>query len=86
MFAILSAFIKWLVGLAVALLPQSPFVNFAAPQVEQGLGWLNWIVPVGDILGLLEIWLVACAAWMLYRYLFRQLGGIKSVLFGSGGE
>lgn len=83
MLIIFARLVRMFVNLCLSMLPASPFQGFVLPElVETGLGWLNWLVPIGDMLGLLELWLLAAAAWMLYRYLYRQLGGIRKALLG----
>lgn len=87
MFSILSQLMRWLVGLAVQLLPASPFRDFVAPEGwALGMGWLNWLVPVSDMLGLFDAWLIGCAAWMGYRWLYRRMGGLASVFTGGSAQ
>ena len=56
------------VSLLVSVLPVSPFQQLAfgdAPPAA--LGWLNWLVPIGDMLTLLSAWAVALLLWRLVR-------------------
>lgn len=85
MFSIISTFLRWFVGSALSILPASPFANFSIDAgFPLALGWLNWIVPVGDILGLLDVWLLAAASWMLFKFLYRRMGGLANALTGGG--
>lgn len=47
-----STFFEFLTG----VLPQSPFQDLTLNSaVTQWLGWLNWVVPIGDMLNFLTI-------------------------------
>lgn len=62
-------------GLGNALktvLPLSPFRDFLADIADiPYLGYLNWFVPVGDILVVLAAWLGAVALFQLYSIVMR---------------
>lgn len=67
LFGILFSFIGWL----VSALPSSPFASLVLDVdvfPNSGItgsdlfGWLNWLVPFGDMLLLLNAWLVAALA------------------------
>lgn len=58
----------------VQLLPASPF----APALEYFndlpyLGWLNWVIPVKDMLRVAEVWLAAITVFYLYSIIMRWL-------------
>ena len=56
--AILGLF-QGIAGWLTQILPESPFTNMAIPEgMQQGLGWLNWFLPLGDMLALMG---AACA-------------------------
>lgn len=43
-------------GWLTQILPESPFTNMAIPEgMQQGLGWLNWFLPLGDMLALMGV-------------------------------
>ncbi len=69
-------FLRSVLGGLVDLLPASPFEQFysAFNVIGQGLGWLNWFVPVGTILGIMVAWLVAIAAYYVYKALLHWIG------------
>lgn len=54
------------------VLPTSPFQQFiqALPQ-SKGFNWLNWLVPVHDILVVLGVYLVAVGLFYLYSIIMR---------------
>lgn len=42
-------------------------------QVETGLAWLNWFVPLSGIVQLLTVWVVATTTFYGARFVFRVL-------------
>lgn len=58
-----------------SLLPSSPFASLAGSLegASMGLGWLNWFVPVGDMLTLFGLWLVALLGWYVARMTARTV-------------
>lgn len=69
-------FLRSVLGGLVSLLPHSPFEQFySAFQVSsQLLGWVNWFVPVGVLLGVMAVWLVSIAAYYVYKALLHWIG------------
>lgn len=74
----LTSFVTWLVG----HLPNSPFVSvtlgfdgFAGSgfTLEMLLGWLNWLIPVGDMLVLFTAWCLAALAFVAIRFVIRPI-------------
>lgn len=54
------------------VLPTSPFREFLDQFAEiEYLGYLNWFVPVGDIIIVMELWLSAVSAYYLYSVVMR---------------
>lgn len=66
---------KWIDTLIqgiINLLPKSPFREFIDTFViTDGLQWLNWFIPVSEILTILTIWLTAVALFYLYSVIMR---------------
>ena len=51
--AILGLF-QGIAGWLTQILPVSPFADMSIPSgLQQGLGWLNWFLPLGDMLALM---------------------------------
>lgn len=60
-------------GLAT-ILPLSPFVDFIATLDSLPyLGWLNWFIPIGDMLRVFAVWLTAVGLFYGYSILLRWL-------------
>lgn len=76
MLDMLVGFLRSVLGGLIDLLPQSPFQDIYSTLnvVGDGLGWLNWFVPVGTLLGIMTVWLVAIAGYYLYKALLHWVG------------
>lgn len=62
------------VDYVISLLPSSPFATvFAQIGNLPYLGYLNWFVPVGQILGVMTVWLAAIATYYLYSVFMRWI-------------
>ena len=74
MVAIIKKFLTWV----LALLPTSPFTQFieACSNIPY-LGWLNWFIPVGQMLAIGEAWLVAIGLFYLYSIVLRWIRAIE---------
>lgn len=72
----LVEFLRSVLGSVVSLLPASPLesVYGSLAIVGEGLGWLNWFVPVGTLLGIMTAWLAAIAGYYLYKALLHWIG------------
>lgn len=56
------------------VLPTSPFREFLDDFASiEFLGYLNWFVPVGDILKVMGVWLGAVALFQVYGIVMRWL-------------
>lgn len=82
----LAGLVRWAVG----FLPDSPVKTFLETWspggvVDKGLGWLNWIVPFGDILALFGLWLVAAVVFVAYKMIKRRaLNNVIGAVTGGG--
>lgn len=68
-----------LISFVLALLPASPFVGFSY-LVEQipYLSFLNWFLPIQEILVILESWLVVVIVYYGILYILNYTGLVKS--------
>ena len=74
MASLLNQFLEWVLG----LLPTSPFQSFinACGDLPY-LGWLNWFIPVGQMVAIGEAWLVAVGLFYLYSIILRWIRAIS---------
>lgn len=75
MLSFLIGLLHGILDILNALLPTSPFASLASSLqgAEMGLGWLNWLVPVGGMLALFGAWLVAILAWYVAKMTARTV-------------
>jgi len=64
--------ISYILQAILLLLPDSPFVALSKDaDIQQVLGWLNWFIPVSQMVAILEVWLVAVALFYVYQMILR---------------
>lgn len=65
MLAFLGGLLHGIISFLATFLPDSPLRAFgdALGGAEMGLGWLNWLVPVGPMLAVFLAWLAALLVW-----------------------
>ena len=65
-------------SLLMMVLPTSPlkplYTNWEVPE---GVAWLNWFVPVHDIVVMFAAWVAAYAVYLLYRIILRWLKAVS---------
>lgn len=63
-----------LANAALAILPDSPFQSFLKTLgTIPGLGYLNYFVPVAEMVVILEAWLAAIAIFYIYQLVLRWI-------------
>ena len=68
-----------LLTLVITLLPSSPFNNFASLVSNiPYLSYLNWFLPISEIMVVLESWLIIVSAFYGILFLLNYVGIIKS--------
>lgn len=68
-----------LISFVLALLPQSPFVGFSYLVSEiPFLSFVNWILPIQEMLVILEAWLVVVLVYYGILYILNYTGLVKS--------
>lgn len=62
----------------IALLPKSPFTAYTDVSLgSQLLSFINWIVPVGTMISILEAWVTAIAVWYIIQIILRWVKAIE---------
>lgn len=74
----LKLFILGIADLLFQVLPESPFQKFykSLGQIP-GLGYLNYFVPVSEMIVILESWLAAIAIFYIYQIALRWIKMIE---------
>lgn len=63
----------------VALLPASPFVGFSyLLEAVPFVSYLNWILPISEIIVVLESWLAIVATYYTILFALNYVGILKS--------
>lgn len=77
----LWTWVKNALNAVVLLLPDSPFKFLKEDYVPQAikdiLPYLNWFIPVGAIMTILELWLTAVAVYYIYQTILRWVKAIE---------
>lgn len=82
--AILSLF-NSIFGILNGLLPDSPFTDLVQvnEQLLLGLGWLNWLLPLSEMLAMMVVWLGVCVVVVAVRTALDVTANIGGKVSGS---
>jgi len=61
----------------INLLPDSPFNVLSNSNVEQYMGYFNWLFPVSEMVAILQVWVVAVASFYIFQALLRWVKAIE---------
>lgn len=68
-----------LLAVILSLLPESPFVGFTSLVTSiPFIAWVNWFLPISEMLVLFESLLVAVSVFYGILYLLNYVGVLKS--------
>lgn len=72
---------KSIMDVIISVLPTSPFKGvikgMESEEVQQVLSYLNWFVPIKDIVVVLTGWLTAIGLYYIYVIVLRWIKAIK---------
>lgn len=81
MFESLTATLVTLALQVIELFPASPLqpliASLSNSAVADWLGYVNWFIPVGTMLGILATWLTCIAAYYVYQIIMRWIKVIE---------
>lgn len=60
-----------LINLILAILPDSPFANIDFSVFAPYLGFINWLIPVGQMIAFLFVWGTAVLIYYIYSVAMR---------------
>lgn len=82
MIALVLGIVKGVMGWLNDVLPNSPFDSLIAGNdaILQGIGWLNWFIPVADMLLIFAGYLAVLIAWVVIDHLLSTAG---KTIFGA---
>lgn len=64
--------------LVIMLLPNSPFGAIEMPvELMRILGYVNWVLPINEIINITSLWLVAIGTFYIYQAILRITKAIE---------
>lgn len=87
MLQFLTGILSSVFGFLDGILPGSPFAEFftVTSDMNLGIGWLNWFVPITSMAGVLTAWIAAAVVTTAIRVSARVSGGILGKVLDFGG-
>lgn len=71
-------FIKQVIGALLVFLPNSPFTAFTSAISDiPFLGYLNYFLPIAQIIAVSQAWLTAIGIFYIYQLLLRWVKAIE---------
>ena len=64
---------KWV----IALLPMSPFRAISNSSVGEFIGNIGWILPIPEMMAILQLWITAIGIFYLYQSILRFTRAIE---------
>lgn len=62
-----------LINVIFAILPKSPFQNIDFSGISDWLGYINYLLPVGEIVVILTVWGSAIGIYYIYQIALRWI-------------
>lgn len=60
------------------LLPDSPFTMLSkSPEIYRILQYLNWFIPISQMVAVVEAWLAAVAVYFIYSIVLRWIKAVE---------
>lgn len=75
----LLGLLQGLLQLLGGLLPASPFGEWATVTegMRLGIGYLNWVIPLADMLAIFALWLALGVAVSIARFILVEIRGLS---------
>lgn len=84
MLALLVGLFSGIVHILTGVLPTSPFQGITLPEsVDMALGWLNWLVPVNDMMRVFGAWLAAGIIVAIVRFVLAHIDVFVGTMSGN---
>lgn len=85
MLSVIFGFVGGILDFLNNVLPDSPFQGLIEESnaVTLGLGWLNWLLPVGDMMLIFAAYLVVLLAYFAVSEVKDGLWAVKGALIGE---
>lgn len=77
-FQSIKNFVTAVMKLLITVLPDSPFNKFISALASNDfLKYLNWFIPVGNMIAIGEAWLTCIAIYYVYQLILRWVKAIE---------
>ena len=60
----------------IDLLPDSPFLIIDNSPIADYMGWLNWLIPMEQIIAILQLWVSAIAIYYVWVVILRWIKAV----------
>lgn len=82
----ISSLLSGILGFFNSVLPDSPFADVlqGSEDLQTGLAWLNWLMPIGDMLGIFLAYLAVLLVWAAVDFALSKAEGSVFSLVGGG--
>jgi hypothetical protein len=77
---VFSSLLDWLEGVfagILSFLPDSPFRLITNDAVAEYMGYINWIIPIAEIIAIMQLWITAIGIFYLYRAILKWVGKVS---------
>lgn len=83
--SIIFGFVGGILDMLNSVLPASPFQGLIqeTDAVTLGLGWLNWLLPIGDMMAIFAVYLVALLAFFAVSEVKDGFLSVKDAALGD---
>lgn len=72
-------FKMFILSIVISLMPASPFERYIQLFSDiPYLQYLNWFIPIGEIVAVFEVWLACVVVYYGYMVVMRYVNGVKS--------
>jgi len=61
----------------IGVLPDSPFTMISNSAIGEYIGYINWILPLQQIVAILQVWVVAIAIFYIYQAILRWVKAVN---------
>lgn len=74
MLSFLSGLFSGIFGFFTSFLPDSPFATWAtgATSINLGVAYLNWFIPVGDLVVIFTAYVALLAVWFAVKFIMSK--------------
>lgn len=79
-----KALFQWLYGL-LKVFDVSKYIDAIEEPLAEYMGWVNWLIPFGDLLAIYTAWLACIGGYFVFITVRPLVIGLIKKLFNGGG-